>query len=363
MTIKYSYEILNYRNTEDKKKWLSIYHGLKIKDIFYHPDYAHLFEIHGDGEPLLFVYYQSPADIVIYPILKRSINKLEYFSNLSDSIFDVSSPYGYGGYLRNNNLINMEIFYKCFHDYCLRSNIVSEFVRFHPIINNITYAPKSVELVKYNQTVIIELNKSENEILSDMNPTCRNKIRKAIKNNVIIKNDYDFNKLETFIHNYFETMERLGAIDYYYFDVQWFYKLIEILQNNVCLFHAWIDDKIVASSIFIEQKPYIHYFLTGATLESRKIGANNLLIYEVALWAKKRGFLFFHLGGGYHPEDTLYKFKSSFSKEKCDFYIGKKVHMQEYYDHLCKIRFEGRTVRNNVIYFPLYRIPDKYLVI
>ena len=140
------YKILSYKNVSERNIWRSLYKSFENIDIFYYPEYAKLFELHGDGEAFLFVYYQSPKDIVIYPFLKRSLRQTPGFKNININLFDITSPYGYGGYLRNSESVNMEQFFDCFHQYCLNNNIISEFIRFHPILENAKYAPKLVNI-------------------------------------------------------------------------------------------------------------------------------------------------------------------------------------------------------------------------
>ena len=192
-----------------------------------------------------------------------------------------------------------------------------------------------------------------------MYPTCRNKIRKAIKNNVFINYDKNFEKKDFFIKHYYETMKRLGAYNYYYFNHKWFTELIRLLKGKVHLFHAYHEGIIIVSALFIEQYPYIHYFLTGSLFDMRHIAATNLLLYEVALWAKKKGLKYFHLGGGYFPNDNLFHFKTSFSACKKDFFIGRVIHHREYYEYMCKLKFQNEIIQDDMFYFPLYRIPNK----
>ena len=80
--------------------------------------------------------------------------------------------------------------------------------------------------------------------------------------------------------------------------------------------------EIITSAIFIFHNTYINYFLTGSLYEMRHLAANNLLLYEVALWAKSNGMKYFHLGGGYHGEDSLYRFKESFSSPQGSILCG-----------------------------------------
>ena len=119
---------------EEKNKWHNLCKLFKDIDIFYYPEYGKLFELHGDGQPFLFVYYQSSKDLVIYPFLKRSLNQIAGLQNLNQNLFDITSPYGFGGYLPSSSKVDMGKFFTCFHKYCQDNNIISEFVRFHPIL-------------------------------------------------------------------------------------------------------------------------------------------------------------------------------------------------------------------------------------
>jgi serine/alanine adding enzyme len=358
MHLNNNYNILSYKNVSERSIWSSLYKSFNKIDIFYYPEYLKLFELHGDGEAFLFVYYQSPQDIVIYPFLKRSLRQTPWFKNIKVNLFDITSPYGYGGYLRNSESVNMEQFFNCFHQYCLNNNIISEFIRFHPILENINYVPKSINIKQYNQTIIIELNNTEEYIWQNMSQTCRNKIRKALRNNIRIEIDEHHKEIDIFINYYYNTMRRLGAYDYYYFELNWFQKMIELLRDKVFLFHAYYENRIIASVIFIAQPPYIHYFLTGALFDMRQLAATNLLLYEVALWARKKGFKYFHLGGGCFPDDSLFRFKASFSSIQRDFFIGGVIHHPEYYESMCEYRLKTASIRDNMLYFPLYRIPE-----
>ena len=147
MKLNHCYEILSYRDGSERAKWKSICESFENIDIFFYPEYAKLFELHGDGEPFLFVYYHSPKDIVIYPFLKRSLFQM-HDNNIN--LFDITSPYGYGGYLRNSETVDMEQFSDCFQEYCKENNMISEFIRFHPILENVNMHQK---LLILNNTI------------------------------------------------------------------------------------------------------------------------------------------------------------------------------------------------------------------
>jgi hypothetical protein len=350
-----NYELLTYDDPDQREKWRRICSSFNMIDIYYYPEYLRLFELHGDGRPHLFVYYESLENILIYPFLMRSLKEHQQFHNLPRDLLDITSPYGYGGYLRNNSNINMEKFYLTFREFCKKNNIVSEFIRFHPILNNISYAPKNVDIKKNNETIIINLLEKEEKIWSDMSSRCRNSIRKALKNNIKVVNDINFNGIETFYNLYIDTMTKVGAKSYYFFRKEWFDNLIQLLRDNVALFHAYYQDKIIASAIFLYNKYFINYFLTGSLQEVKHLSANNLLLYEVALWAKHNGIKYFNLGGGYVVNDSLARFKSSFSHFRAEYFTGGVIHDNKYYDYLCNMIFSANEIEKKSIYFPLYR--------
>ncbi|HAY20748.1 MAG TPA: hypothetical protein DCY27_00965 [Desulfobacterales bacterium] len=352
------WEILAYDNPLERQKWQTICDSFEDIDIFFFPEYAHLFELHGDGKPYLFVYHQSESDLAIYPFLKRPIGELDNFHTTIADYFDIASPYGYGGYLRNSSNVNMEIFANYFNNYCQSQHIVSEFIRFHPIINNALYAPQDIKITPSRETVTIDLTNDSNTIWKDFEPTCRNKIRKAINNNIKIVRDDNYDNLKNFYELYIKTMHRLKAHKYYNFSENWFNSLRRLLNNNNALFHAYYKNNIINSAIFIFCRSYIHYFLSGSLFEMRQLAGNNLLLYEVALWAKQQGFKYLHLGGGYQPNDSLSCFKSSFSSKKTKYCISGVIHRSDDYNYLCKLRFPSGEFQGSDIFFPLYRFPQ-----
>ncbi|MBM4273382.1 MAG: GNAT family N-acetyltransferase [Deltaproteobacteria bacterium] len=351
------YEVLTYTDPGQRRRWCALCHDFKKIDIYYYPEYARLFELHGDGEARLFVYYETPEDLILYPFLTRRINEVPIFSDLPDDVVDITAPYGYGGYLPSSPRVSFKNFYEVFKKYCNDHNIISEFIRFHPLLNNHFNLTEDIEIQKWNDTVVMDLTQGVPELQRNISPTCRNKIRKALKHGVTVFKDKDFSHVDRFFYLYTKTMNRLEAHDYFYFSKSWFYEMIRLLKNNMVLFHAWYQGSIIMSAIFLYTKDYIHYYLSGSIHNMRHLAANNLLLYEVALWAMERGIKSFHLGGGYQPDDSLFNFKASFSPVRTPFYIGKVVHQPENYRRLCRRWEKEMGGPGDGQFFPAYRTP------
>ncbi len=350
-----TYEVLSYTDPVQRLKWRDICQRFSNVDIYYYPEYVYLFELNGDGEAQCYVYYESPTDIVLYPFLKRCINDLESFADIPLNISDIISPYGYGGYFRSSDLVDMEKFYESFQAYCRQNQIVSEFIRFNPILKNQCYSPKDVQSHQWNETVVMDLTQPLEDLWTSMAPSCRNKIRKSKNCAVDIVIDHDAAHLETFYSIYCKTMERLGSQDYYFFPLKWFEDMLTLLKEHSVLFHALYRDSTIMSGIFLFTKDIINYFLSGSVYEMRNLASNNLMIYEVALWAQKQGIRYFHLGGGYLPNDNLFRFKASFSPLHTPFYTGEAIHDQNLYRALNRRRW-GLLGPKETHFFPTYRV-------
>ncbi|WP_026882555.1 lipid II:glycine glycyltransferase FemX [Clostridium akagii] len=300
-----------------------------IQDIYYTSEYYKMYELNGDGIGSLFVYYDNNGNLALYPFMKNEV--LGY--NLDGRYYDIETAYGYGGPITNcveENFI--KDFEKCFKDYCKKSNIVAEFIRFHPLIKNENIFSKNIEVLHNRITVWLDLTKGIEKIWNeDIKSKNRNMIRKAEKNGLSVEESNDF---ETFKNIYGTTMDKVDANNYYYFNDNYYDKIEK--SNNYILLNVKKENEVIASAIFIEYGDYFHYHLAGSLKEYLKFAPNNLLLWEAIKYAQAKGYKKMHFGGGLtdNIDDNLFKFKSSFSKQYSDFYIGKRVHNKEIYNYL-----------------------------
>jgi serine/alanine adding enzyme len=352
-----AWEVLHYDDPEEREKWRARCRMFSDLDISYRPEYAYLFQLKGDGRACCFVYSESKEDLVIYPFLVRRINELPRFRDLPDRVIDITVPYGYGGYLRRNSRLDMERFCPVFQAYCRENLVVSEFVRFHPLLANQEYCPRHVHLQKWNDTVVMDLSGTGDDLWRNLTPPCRNKVRKAQKSGLRVVLEEGCENLEVFHRLYTDTMTRLQATPYYFFSLAWFQKLVELFPKNAVLAHVYQGGSIIATTLFLFSGRYMHYFLTGSDSAGRRFGANNLLLYEAALWGKSKGFQYLHLGGGQQSDDNLFQFKASFSPLRAPFYVGTVIHTKEFYRYLDAKKLDGDTKNMSIDqYFPSYRI-------
>ncbi|MFD1929257.1 GNAT family N-acetyltransferase [Sporosarcina siberiensis] len=341
--------MLEVINSENHFRWNTIVDDFENRDIYFSHEYFTSSMLLDKGEPLLF-FYEDENGKVAYPVILRKID-----NKLGEQLYDITTPYGYGGPLVEAVSTEIDLilkFRKFISQYCIDNNIVSEFIRFHPMLGNQKDLENSLNILYNRDTIEIKLQQGT-ELLNEMPGKTRNMIRKAYKNGVEVKKLDKQKYMKEFLSIYYSTMNRNDATEYYYFNETYFKETFRLLDSNIHMFGAFCEDKMIATSLIFTYEDFMHYHLSGALREHLSLGANNLLLFEIAEWGRKQGIKSFHLGGGYSDsEDNLFKFKKSFSKsDPLNFYIGKKVHNLNLYEKLVK---ENRITEDNG-YFPLYR--------
>ncbi|MDD4781268.1 MAG: GNAT family N-acetyltransferase [Tissierellia bacterium] len=302
---------------------------INVQDIYYTSEYYKMHENNGDGIGRLFFYSDREGNMVFYPFM---LNKIDGY-NLERDYFDIETAYGYGGPITNCSAEKFLVeFEKAFLDYCKSSNIVAEFVRFHPLINNEKIFNTKIQVTHNRCTVYLDLTKGIDKIWDeDISTKNRNVIRKTKKRGLYVEitNDY-----YTFKDIYNSTMKKVDADDYYYFNDRYYGNIKE--NSNYVLMNVKREDKVIATAIFMGYGDYFHYHLAGSLKEELSLSPNNLLLWEAISYAVSKGYKKMHFGGGLTDslEDNLFKFKSRFSKNYTDFYIGKRIHNQEVYEYL-----------------------------
>ncbi len=332
----YTFELLSL-NEESKWKDFLLALPIEQQDIYFTPEYYALYEEYGDGKAHCFV-FQKDGNLILYPFLKNSINALGY--QLDNEYFDIQGAYGYNGIVsssKDKNFINT--FHACFEKYCIENNIIAEFTRFHPILNNYELSINNINVVLDRKTVALNVNQSYNDIWTKAySSKNRNMIRKAHKlgyhANIIESTSID--DINQFIDIYSNSMQAVGAEQYYFFNQDFFKNMFEFLKGHIYLIN--IKDKIelvVCSSIFFHYYKYFHYHLSGRIQEADN-SVNNFLLDEALKLAQKLGAELFHFGGGRtgSTDDSLLKFKENFSKTSFDFYIGKQIYNKKIYDKI-----------------------------
>ena len=332
-------DIIRIYDKDSSVEWNNIVKSFNNWDVYYLGEYAVPLMLHGDGEPYL-IYYNDGTDRFCYVVMQKDIaNDIRFANQLEKGkLYDWETPYGYGGPLSDSPITEYGTarFQKELAEYCDSRGVISQFARFHPLLENYGLLPALFEKSYMWDTVYIE-TKNPQQIMADMDSKNRNMIRKAAKNGISIRR-CDISDIEAFIPMYEGTMNRNAATEYYDFAAD-YYESLKQMRDNACIFYAFFEGRAISASIMLYNERFMHYHLSGSDADYRSLSPNNLLLYEAACWASGQGIERFHLGGGMAPDDSLFGFKKQFSKNgRSKFMIGRTIFNETAYRRLLDIR-------------------------
>lgn len=298
------------------------------KDIYFSEEYLRL-SVCNDEIPLCAI-CEEDNKVMLLPFLRK-----EY-----KSFYDFETPYGYGGPISNcydnewNKVAIKEIML-----YFSSQNYLAGFVRFHPLLKNSDFCTNVFNVIDDRKTVAIDTSVPEEDMwLTQINSKNRNMIRKSEKNNLKFIRDDNFVYLDQFKQLYNGTMSRLDASDFYFFWDEYYDTFINKFKGKSFLGCIAKEEEIICAALFMYDGVYGHYHLAGSDRKYSSLGANNLLLWKVACEMHKEGVKEFHLGGGTDgcAENSLFKFKHSFSQNLKQFSIGKMIFNENLYQEICK---------------------------
>lgn len=187
-----------------------------------------------------------------------------------------------------------------------------------PLLDDFNAAYDGFNMLNKFKTSIIELEQSEENIWNSFPSQRRNKIRKAIKNNVEI---LDFNKVgfESFYDFYLLTN---GQYDLQNLSKDFFKDFINNSVNiNIDILFAKFNSEILGCVILVSDKNYSIYWMGARKEEAPNNGYFDLLQWEIIKKAQARGCKYYDLC--YLELERLpniYKFKIDYSNNLFDIY-------------------------------------------
>ncbi|MFA5528220.1 MAG: hypothetical protein WC996_06345, partial [Peptostreptococcales bacterium] len=240
------FEVIEHHEVE---KWNERLKLFSQRDVYYLNQYFTKGEYSDKGEPLLIFYEGESGMLLSYVVQQYDIAWSTTFNGLKpNTYFDWSSPYGYGGPLiEQHNYQDMRVFFDLLTQWCKANKIISQFIRFHPLISNYEVWKEFCVQRLEKHSVMIDISIKE-KIWENLSSKNRNMIRKAKKSSIRIYEDRNFEYYSNFIQLYYFTMKRNNSDEYFYFSTNYFLELKENLGSHLSLFHALYDGRIISSS-------------------------------------------------------------------------------------------------------------------
>ncbi|MGS0765133.1 GNAT family N-acetyltransferase [Syntrophomonas curvata] len=288
-----------------------------------HPDYVMADAKRNDFLTPVFFVFEAGGDYYYHGFHKTPVEGTE--------LFDIQSPYGYGGPIASTD--NKRFLARAWSEFSAWSadqNILLEFVRFHPLLNNWRYF--NGEIIDNRPTVWVDLQ--VNDPVSLYRSRVRTTIRKALKNGLQVEWCDSRYFLQVFPPLYMAAMNALGAKPYYLFPRAYFEEML--VGDQACLAICRLNDEVLAAAVFLAGAYIMEYHLSASTAQGKSLGAGSLILHEAVSLGQQLGCQVLHLGGGTDssPDNALLFFKAGFSQVRARFKIGKKIYRKEQYEQM-----------------------------
>ncbi|CEG22092.1 FemAB family protein [Planococcus massiliensis] len=327
-----------------------------MPDIYFEEAYGKLYEEIEGGVCETFEFTHSLGSVK-HLFIKRKIE----IEPDGAAYYDLTTPYGYGGPLMFcENIADRPVlakeFQKAFQQYCQDRNIVSEFVRFHPVFSNEQDFGEMYEVVWRRKTVGTNLADFENPVQSEFSKSAKENIKRALKAGIETRVTRHPKSLKLFKEFYYKTLQKNHAEDIYFFTDEYFEKCLALLGPSILLVEALYKGEVIGMIMNFVHGDYVHIHLSGTLQETIHLSPVYIMMQTLTIWAKEQNMKLIHSGGGRtaSPDDKLFQFKKRFGKHtEFDYYFGYKIWNPTVYERLTAA--VGAVPPNPC--FPAYRAP------
>ena len=286
----------------------------------------------GDGQPAALFCVDDDGHggngQALYPFLMKRVPEAVG----GNGEIDLETAYGYGG-PAFFNLKSEQIgeFYRLMNDWAAENRVVSEFIRFNPLTSFQTCVDPACQVSHNRITVSIDLTAGPEAVLNGCSAARLRNWKKAGRLGLSLRRLAD---PAEFAPLYAQTMQRLEARAYYRFSQQYFAALAALPEESCFYAGAFTaDGRLAAAAIYLLEQTSAHYHLGASDQQLLHTQANAFLMLEFARRLCGTGRQLLHLGGGLSlaDDDSLFRFKSGFSAQRHDFFIGRRILDQQKY--------------------------------
>lgn len=356
----YDFIVLDAELQSDYKQWIEIWKSWPDREVFAYPDYVSLYK-----EPscrAMVAILQGINFYVLFPFLIRDLAVEEYCGTNLPQAKDIITPYGYGGAFvwgKCDRDAVAEIFWKKWERWALSNGVVCEFLRLSLFKEMLLPYPGKCEEKLIN--VVRTLNHSNDTLWMSFKNKVRKNVKRAKREGIKIEIDFTGKNLDEFLNIYKQTMNRRDAKKTYYFPKKYFENIIEKLPGQFAFFYALWGKRIVSTELLLISASTIYSFLGGTLSEAFHVRPNDLLKYHIIIWGKENGKSRYVLGGGYQPDDGIFRYKLAFAPNGgSPFLVGCKILIPQLYYDLIEERkryekIKGIAWEPQEGFFPAYR--------
>jgi hypothetical protein len=301
-------------------------------DIYFEPRYLAAYDRYGDGHATG-VFVADGTELLYVPYLLSPIPG-------ETGLYDVQGAYGYGGPVVSCSPTSefLENAWHAIESVWREQGVVAAFLRLHPLVGNEYYMGTRWSVVADRPTISIDLRAGvEAAFAGAAGSNHRNMVKRALQLGMYaVCRQVTPESMRAFSVMYRETMTRLNANAYYFFDGEFFERLQTELGN--CLDIIQVSNEVGDTrcmALIMYGPRWAHYYLSARENTAPNC-STNLLLQAASEAAQRRGLLGIHLGGGRtaSPADSLLKFKERVGHVRHQFRTARLVIHPDRYSRL-----------------------------
>lgn len=341
--------------------WPSVLDG-QPHDVYHLPAYARL-DAAADGENPVAVHVVDGAFELFLPIVLRPLPPT---SGAETGLLDARSPYGYPSPLvlsrqktappaERNAFLRSAV--PALVEKLRELHVVSAFIRLHPLphLRLMTPALEAVGAVTdHGESVWVDLTQDDATLRSQLRTNHKRDLAKLAGAGFVGAVEEDWEALDDLKRIYRDTMDRVGAGDFYRRSDDFFSQLAAMGVFRIATVRR--SGEVIAAGLFSEVGGHVQYYVGGTAREYLPMSPAKLLLLTVQHWAKERGNVAYNLGSGSGwggAENPLFRFKLGFSPLRGPVRSWQVVVDPDRYQQLV----EAAPASSAVEYFPAYRHP------
>lgn len=354
---------------DDFIEWISFWRRTGHEP-YAHPLYVGLFLGTGDEAQALLWKDQKTGAQVLLPLTRRPLPREEWAENAVSEYpwTDAISPYGYGGPFADSEQVNWNLFWTDVVDWMRTERVITLFVRTSlqsrppELLNRLEAG--CYEVLQLSENVIVDVHRSKELQWDHYEHKVRKNVRKAERAGLRVEIHDRFNNLDTFLDIYHSTMQRRSASDWYFFERPFFQTFVDSFTGSYIVAEVYNNiNEIVSVELILKSDKFLYSYLGGTLKEAFIHAPNDLLKNAVIDYARAHGKDGYVLGGGYKPDDGIFRYKKAFDVDGVVPFFGirltasPKVYREMSDQRLAAARIQTPDVTLQAHFFPQYRAP------
>ena len=291
-----NYRIITDYEKIDNDKWSNFIINHADGNIFQTPEMYNIYNKTNNYEPFIIAATKENGKLIgiLLSVIQKQYKGLLGHLSARSVVF-------YGPIALNNDPEILKILLKEYDKKIRRKVIYSQFRNIKDYDKNKIIYSNYEYKYEDHLNIIVNLEKSEDELWSDVYSKRRNEIRRATKENTFFMLREEIGDLkrcyEILISIYNKVKVPLPP-----------YSFFENIFNNssnrlgLKMFCAFNENKLIGCMLALVYNKTIYNFYAGADSGYYKKYHNDLIPWEVFLWGKKNGYKSFDFGGAGKPE-------------------------------------------------------------